>query len=580
MSGLMCVSGVIPACIRKSSSVSAPPQLPSSIVPEQPSNPLPFPAQFGLNGITPLNARNTLGERLKDSSLHDLFIALVACDCLPVLQTKLVTSMNEVRGALPQALTPAVRREILNNPQLKILNIVPRPLDDLVGGMFADEQKISEEVSKGLMEKIKPAEPGWAAETSLPVLQLDGFPPLPATQASASVRKIRMIDVFVRWGLIFSNGGPWSTQRSTTKDAGLLWHELLRALAEAEYLYGLAGSDDGKSWGGLTIPVDLQINNPGPFDPRTAYNQVRFLTGELNLTLSSNISLNLARYGGERWSWQPAPVTLAEQAVQWMVAARMLNRLRPLNRGPFTTYFPDLIPDESYQISLLVLPALEALLTERFIDEKSRTIRSYVSGEQVGGNAYSVREKADPQALSLFLMALAGWSNELKTVSDLKVSGETGKQLKSAPVSLLRAAQLVVQKLLGETLGLRPAKSGDPVEQAFSLYLNPSDRTQGELSLRDHAQVLHALTMIESSVMPSVYLRDRIALLAAGFARRWQDSNAFDAAKDFAAPLLWFKTACDSFVKTYPNAKVSEQLKAIAKDTDEKLQQFEKGILQ
>lgn len=89
----------------------------------------------------PLNERNPLGTRLTDASLHDLYVALTACECLPKLQMRLITSLNADRGALPQALTPAVRREILNNPQLKILNSVPRPLDDIVGGIFADEQK-------------------------------------------------------------------------------------------------------------------------------------------------------------------------------------------------------------------------------------------------------------------------------------------------------------------------------------------------------------------------------------------------------------------------------------------------------
>ncbi|NBX16142.1 MAG: hypothetical protein EBR09_02125 [Proteobacteria bacterium] len=577
---LVTASGMYPACIRKVLPVSAPAQIPKTATPAVPADPLPYPAQFGLTGTTAPSPRTALGSRLNDVSLHDLYVALAACECLPALQTRLVTSINEFRGALPQALTPAVRKEILDNPQLKILNVVPRPLDNIVGGLFADEQKISEEISQGLLEKIKPAETTWAAQPTLPVLQLDSFVPLPATNPSVSGRMVRMIDVFTRWALVLGSGGPWSPERAASKDAGLLWHELLRSLAEAEYLFGLAGSENGSSWGGLTIPVDLQINNPGPFDPRKAYNQVRFLTGELNLTLNSNVSLTLARFGGERWNWQPASVTLAEQAVQWWVSAKLLNRLRPLNRGAFTTYFPALIPEESYQISLLVLPALEALLTERFIDEKSRAVRSFVDGELVGGNTLSVREKADPQTLSLFLMALAGWSRELKTVSDLNVSAETAKQLKSAPPSLLRAAQLVVQKILGEISGPVQAKANETPEQAQTLYINPRDPSAGEMSLRDHAQVLYALTIAETSVMPSAYLRDRIALLAAGFLRRMRENNSFDATKDPAAPQIWTKAAADALIKFYPDLKAGEELKTLAKTTGERLLAFEKGILQ
>lgn len=580
LSCMICASGVPLGCIRKSSVTPSTTQKPNTVPPTKTADAAPYPVQFGLTGVTPLNERNPLGTRLTDASLHDLYVALTACECLPKLQMRLITSLNADRGALPQALTPAVRREILNNPQLKILNSVPRPLDDIVGGIFADEQKISEEVSKGLFEKIKPAESAWAAQSDLPVLQLDAFPPLPATRPPAAGRSVRLIDVFVRWGLLTSHGGPWSSERAGSKDAGLLWHEFLRGLAEAEYLYGLAGSESGNSWGGLTLPVDLQINNPGPFDPRTAYNQVRFLSGQLNLKLSSNVSLTLARYGGERWTWFPAPIQLAEQAVQWWVSARLLNRTRPLNRGPFTTYFPALIPDDSYQLSLLILPALDALLSGRFIDENTRIIRSYISGEQVGGVAYSVREKADPQSLSLLLLALSSWTRELKSVSDLNVSSETAKQLKNAPKSLQRGAQLIVQTILGELIAPRSTVPSDTTGQSYSLYLNPVDRAQGELPLRDHAQVLHALVSVESTMMPSIYLRGRITQLATGLAQRWRELAPSDPAKEPITPLIWMKSACDLFAEKYPETEITTELKAISADIANKLRTIEESVLQ
>lgn len=575
--GLFFAAGVLGACLRKPLLAGKSPKpstpaispTPTGVTPETPA---------GLGQYFPLTERNALAARFPDTSLADLYVSLAVCDCLAKLQTKLITSLNGERGALPQALMPAVRREILSNSKLKILEIVPRPLDDIVGGIFADEQTVAKEISTGLFDKIKLAEARWAAAENLPVLQLDGFPPLPGTRAPPSGRSVRMIDVWTRWSLILSQGGPWGSERRVSNDSGLLWHELLRSLAEGEYLFGLGGSG-GKSWGGLTVPVDLQINNPGPFDPRTAYSQVRFLGGQLDLTLSSNNSLSLARFGGDRWSWRESSVPLAEQSIQWWVAARALNRLRPLNRGEFTTLFPSLIPDDSYQLSLLVLPSLDALLSGRFIDEVSRLIRAYISGAQVGGVAPSVRERADAQTQSLLLMAMSAWIKELSTTSDLSVSSETAAQLRSAPRSLLRGAQLIVQNILGQTLAPRPGANVQNAELVFGVYANSADTSQGELSIRDHAQVLHALVGAEKNLMPSPYLRGRVLQLAAGLVQRWQESRSFDPSKDPLTPLLWLKAAAELFVSTYPDAPVSASFKGISSEIDAWLSTFEEAAL-
>jgi hypothetical protein len=577
LTALFFSAGVLGACLRKPLVAGKSPQTGAPVIATTPSGVSPdSPAALGQ--YTPTTERNALGAKFQDTSLADLYISLAACDCLPKLQTKLITSLNAERGALPQALMPAVRREILGNSKLKILEIVPRPLDDLVGGIFADEQTVAKEINTGLVDKIKLAEARWAAAESLPLLQLDGFPPLPGTRVASSGRSVRMIDVWSRWSLILSQGGPWSSERSVSNDSGLLWHELLRSLAEGEYLFGLGGSD-GKSWGGMTVPVDLQINNPGPFDPRTSYSQVRFLTGQLDLTLSSNNSLSLARFGGDRWSWRESNVPLAEQAAQWWVAARALNRLRPLNRGEFTTLFPSLIPDNSYQLSLLVLPSLDALLSGRFIDEVSRLIRAYISGAQVGGVAPSVRERADAQTQSLLLMAMSAWIKELSTTSDLSVSSETAAQLRSAPRSLLRGAQLIVQNLLGQTLAPRQDTNGQSTDLVFSVFANSADTSQTELSIRDHAQVLHALVSAEKNLMPSPYLRARVIQLAAGLLQRWQEARSFDPSKDPLAPVLWLKAAAELFVATYPEATVSASLKGISAETDSWLRSFEEAAL-
>ncbi|MEN9811176.1 MAG: hypothetical protein RLZZ488_2743 [Pseudomonadota bacterium] len=575
--GLFFVAGVLGACLRKPLIAGKSPQLNSPVISATPAADTPE-SPAGLAQYLPLTERNALGARFQDSSLADLYLSLAVCDCLPKLQVKLITSLNADRGALPQALMPAVRREILGNSKLKILEIVPRPLDDFVGGIFADEQTVAKEINTGLVDKIKLAEARWAAAENLPLLQLDGFPPLPGTRVSSSGRSVRMIDVWTRWSLILSQGGPWSSERSVSNDSGLLWHELLRSLAEGEYLFGLGGSD-GKSWGGLTIPVDLQINNPGPFDPRTSYSQVRFLSGQLDLTLSSNNSLSLARFGGDRWSWRESNVPLAEQATQWWVAARALNRLRPLNRGEFTTLFPTLIPDDSYQLSLLVLPSLDALLSGRFIDEVSRLIRAYISGAQVGGVAPSVRERADAQTQSLLLMAMSAWIKELSTTSDLSVSSETATQLRNAPRSLLRGAQLIVQNLLGQTLAPRPITNEQISDALFSVYANSADTSQGELSVRDHAQVLHALVSAEKNLMPSPYLRARVLQLAAGLAQRWQEARSFDPSKDPLAPLLWLKAAGELLVVTYPDAPISASFRGISSEIDVLLRSFEEAAL-
>jgi hypothetical protein len=581
LSAAVLAAGIAPACIRRSSSTDTP-QTPSSIpAPREPA-PENMPGQYGLTGVVPLTERSPLGAKIADASLHDVLIALTSCDCLPKLQLRLTTALNSTRGALPQALVPAIRREILGNPKLKILNIVPRPLDDVVGGFFADEQSVAKEIDEGLRDKIKVAEPGWADLSDRPTVHLDGFVPLPGTIQPSSGRTVRMLDVWSRWAVVLSQGGPWSSERLKIKDneRGLLWNELLRALAEGEYLFGLGSNGDGNMWGGLTLPVDLLINNPGPFDPRTTSSQVRFLTGQLDLTLPSNNSLSLARNGGERWTWRSSTPTLAEQSVQWLVSARLLNRLRPINRGQFTAFYAALIPDDSYQLPLIALPSLDALLSGRFINENSRVVRAYISGEQVGGVEASTREKADPQTLGLLLMALHAWIQELQTVSDLNVSRETLEQLRNAPTSLKRGAQLIVQTLLGEHLFARPVASAEPGEVAWSLYARNQDSSKVELSLRDHAQVVYALTIAERNFMQSPFLRGRLGQLASGMHQRWQEKKSFDSSKDSLSQQIWLKTAADTFVTAYPDSPMNPKLRTLASDVNAALTAFEESAIQ
>ena len=567
------------ACIKKSSQSLDlnQNQIPDSRVPDSSDA---NPPSTSLGGYIPLTDRTDLGKKIADSSLVDTWFALAVCDCLPALQTSLTTSLNGFRGALPQALTPAIRREILSNPKLKLLNIVPRPLDNIVGGIFADEATIANEISDGLYAKIKMAENDWSASSETTKLQLDAFVPLPGTKETPIGRWVQLADVWSRWGLVFSQGGPWSSLRSSLPEKGMLWHELLRVLAEGEYLFGISGDGNGSQWGGLTLPIDLQINNPGAFDPRLPFNQVRFLSGFLDLNLPSNNSLSLARFGGERWVWRKNSIPLSEQSLQWWTAARMLNRLRPANRGQFAKFFlaNSFLPDDGYQLSLLVLPGIDALLGGRFIDENTRLIQSALIDPQVSGVAQATRSKADPQSLSLLLMALSAWSVELKNVTDLSVSPETTTQLQAAPSSLLKGAQLIVQTLLAEHLRPRPEKDSDLPTTPWTLVQAQPNRM--ELPLRDQAQVLAALIYAEKSAMPSPYLRGRIAQLAAGLAERMDEPSAASASPLLLGEQLWLHTASSLFAKSYPEHPSASILQKRSDLLLQNLTQFERSALQ
>jgi hypothetical protein len=563
------------SCIKKTS--SNPPQQQNRLPTQPPSgDSAALPQQLVLGSYVPLSERSELAKKIPDTSLVDAWFALAVCECLPALQTALTTALNATRGALPQALTPAIRSEILSNPKLKILEIVPRPLDNIVGGIFADETTVAEEVSKALLEKINVAEKDWSQAESAGRLHLDAFVPLPGTRESNVGRWTQMADVWSRWALIFSQGGPWSSLRNTMPNKGLLWLELLRVLAEGEYLFGLGGDGKGNQWGGLTIPIDLQITNPGAFDPRQPFNQVRFLTGFLDLTLPSNNSLSLARFGGEKWSWRNTPVPLVEQALQWWTAARMLHRLRPSNRGAFSQYFlpGTLIPDEGYQISLLVLPGIDSLLGGRFIDENTRVVQGALIGAQVGGVAQAIRSKANPQALSSLLLALSAWSTELTNVNDLQVSAETSSQLKAAPRSLQRGAQLIVQTLLSENLRARISQEADAPATPWTLI---SAEVPGqEMPLRDHAQVLASLIIAERSVMPSPYLRGRIVQLANGLLQRLEQSSS--AVGFSLTETLWLKNASSLFLKYIPGTATEPAVQKLDSDLKQKLDDFERSI--
>ncbi|MEY2988846.1 MAG: hypothetical protein RJB13_2367, partial [Pseudomonadota bacterium] len=481
----------------------------------------------GLELLSPLGQRTSTAARIPDASLVDTYFALSVCDCLPQLQAALITSVNETRGALPQALTPAIRREILSNPKLKILEIIPRPVDNIIGGIFADEMTVAKEVSEGLEKKVKAADSTWNTPNEVFRFHLDSFPPLPGTAAPLAERWVHMPDVFARWALVLSQGGPWSSIVKTHPMRGLLWNETLRILAEGEYLYGLNEDGKGGQWGGLTVPIDLQINTPGAFDPRKGSNQIRFLTGVLDLTLPNNNSLSLARYGEERWSWRMNRVSLAEQALHWWTAARLLERMRPATRGDYARYFlaDSVIPSDAYQLALLVLPGLDALLSERFIDENTRLIQEEVSGPQVAGVAQTLNQKASPQTLSLLLLALTEWGSQLKNITDLDVSNETRAQLSGAPKSLTRAAQLIVQTLLSENIREKKStESEKTIIPIYGVFLDKNVNT--EVSLKDHGMILSALIAAETKLMPSAFLRQRIQQLSAGFLSRIEAEQA------------------------------------------------------
>ncbi len=530
--------------------------------------------------IAPLGQRTATAARIPDASLVDTYFALSVCDCLPQLQTALTTSVNDTRGSLPQALTPAIRREILSNPKLKILDIIPRPVDNIVGGIFADEMTVAKEVSDGLAKKVKTADGGWNSPNEMFQFRLDSFPPLPGTAAPVADRWVHMPDVFARWALVLSQGGPWSSLSKTHPMRGLLWNETLRILAEGEYLYGLNGDGKGGQWGGLTLPIDLQINTPGAFDPRKGSNQIRFLTGILDLTLPNNNSLSLARFGGERWNWRMNFVSLAEQALHWWTAARLLERMRPSTRGEYMRYFlaDAIFPADAYQLALLVLPGIDALLSERFIDENTRLIQEEFSGPQVAGVAQTLNQKASPQTLSLLLLALSEWAHQLKNITDLDVSPETRAQLSGAPKSLTRAAQLVVQTLLAENIREKASAGAD--KKAIPHYsVFQAKNESAEVSIKNHAMILSALIAAETKLMPSAFLRQRLQQLSAGFLDRLEAEQAAQQAPKSLAQALWSQTAMKLFKQSYQENIVTPKIGQLQPAVEAILNTFEKDIL-
>lgn len=540
-----------------------------------------IPQNQALELIQPLGQRNSLTSKIPDVSLVDTYFALSVCDCLPRLQSALTTSVNDSRGSLPQALTPAIRGEILSNPKLKILEIIPRPIDDIVGGIFADEITVAKEVSDGIQKKVASADSSWKSPRGPFAFQLDAFPPLPGTINTATERWVQMSEVFARWALILSQGGPWSKLAKTHPLRGLLWHEALRMLAEGEYLYGLSDDGKGGQWGGLTLPIDLQINTPGAFDPRKNSNQIRFLTGVLDLNLPSNNSLGLARFGGERWSWRESRVGLAEQALNWWSSAKLLQRMRPATRGEYARYFraDSIFPGDAYQLALLVLPGIDALLSERFIDENTRLIQEEVSGPQVAGVAQTLKQKASPQTLGLLLFALSEWGSQLKDVTDLEVSAETRAQLNGAPKSLTRAAQLVVQTLLAESIRVKksPQNQAQPL-QLFSVYEDKGDST--EVSIKDHALVLSALISAETKLMSSVFLRGRIQQIAAAFINRLKKQFEAKQTSESLSQALWSAAAMAMYKQSYQENLVAPEIEALQPLVESALTAFERDILE
>src|SRR5690606_24695947 len=145
-----------------------------------------------------------------DAKQTDLHWALAHCNCAPRVTAAFLKEIAQSRGTLPQPLVPTIREQIRNNSKLKILNILPDGLSDLVTDFFVNDDKIATEIRTGVAEKIANFAPGAPRLAERVPFRFDAFPKLGEREDLPA--EFRLEDQLARWLLAFGNDSLWESK--------------------------------------------------------------------------------------------------------------------------------------------------------------------------------------------------------------------------------------------------------------------------------------------------------------------------------------------------------------------------------
>jgi hypothetical protein len=445
--------------------------------------------------------------------------ALANCQCARRTIAQLLTQLSTTPAALPQVLVPTVRQEIVNNPQLKTLQNLGG-IGTLLQRLFANDNRISESVRKGLVDKMNRALPGGTRLSSVVPFRFDLFPSLIATPDAATQTLGRRLDISEQasiWALVFAMHPMWQGGVPIHgSDHGLQLLQTARTLAEWQYIYGLeeVPNAPGRHYGGLTVDLRQFPNGAiGAFDPRKAGPNVqRLMSGRYQVSYQDTGAVELATSVQETWVRESAIPSLDEQARLAAATAMAFERLRPERRGNMATLFgPEgsnaMFPDDAHQIALIHLSAFGESLSGGFIDEATRDI--FANLQFAGAN----KQAASPLTLARLSRALALWSRATENVANARLDAKTASQLSSSSGDLKKASQAALQAILAKHF--RVGAAGSPPE-ALAIVIN--ENTKALPSMGEAAEILATLIFLEQEFYRSPLLVERLTHLVHWFA--------------------------------------------------------------
>lgn len=446
----------------------------------------------------------TLNRDKVTVSEEELIWSLSKSKLLPRQKIILLKSWGKDHGALTQVFAPTIRAEIRKNRTLRLIADAGAIIQSLIE-FFVRDETIAEAIRESIVGVINKA---LGISTQLKNL-ISGFR-FDLFVASAKPSSLDLSftpsDQLTRWDLAFSMNQVWETQLPIEGvDHGVQLFEVLRCLSEFQYILGLDKTPGGEVVGGLTYSLDQSAQGGlKEFDLRTNPSGKRFIAGTYSVTYPdfSGISdlLELVNRVPEIWKGNLREITLKEQARLLDISAKMLERLRPANRGKTAQVFDynkGAIPSDAYGIPITLLIGIGDLLSEKFIDEDARTIKKFVSVDtDIKGHSEKLADLDDLISLG---EAAQKWVEQLSTVDDLylipKIQRVSLSEGRAKMLKLLRfIAQIQTQKLDSSN------KKG-------------SHLTENE-ALLSSLRLLNFWTELSTKSLNSPYLQDKTVELA------------------------------------------------------------------
>lgn len=444
----------------------------------------------------------TPAEELDADSVY----ALSSCQCGDLALAQLILHSLKQRGVLPTVLVPDFRSQLQSDVRLSTLRSL-----GAIGQLVITPAEVEAQITSGMQEKLLAKMQGFlpkgtAALTEYPNA-LDAFSSsLPLSQASATSRgnEFTAGDQATLWMAAFALPYLWqgTLPRSVADQAPFLL-ATMRSLLEMKYSFGVDVDSAGNPIGGLTIDPEAVASSIGAYDPEKSSNlPPRILTGSFTVSLSQRSTLDLIFDEKEKWTaLAPAAITLQEQTRLWQAGASLFQRLRPENRNAiekvFGTADNSLIRPDAHKLGLVVLPAMQSILSTHFTNRDQREIYQSFSP----GTTQPSIEHADVHSIAAYMRALLSWYHELSDLSQSQLSPENIAKLKDAPKNLLAGIQLGALRLLSYY-----STSTTPSGAAVATMIGPN----GELSSDELAAAIAILAQAEQTVLKSPLIQQRV----------------------------------------------------------------------